>query len=230
MNFTLYKKHFLFILICIFLVFFYIFDLNNFLTIEYFKKNYLFFERLIQENYLISIFFFYLAWLFMLSVILPVSAVMIIFASFLFSPYVSIPISILIITIGGGLNFLLLKKIFVSRIFEKANFFIKKINMKFKDNEFQYLLLLRLIPIPYIIQNSIAVILKVNLRIFIITTIIGIIPFVVLYSLAGVKLKEIITKEGSIELNDLINYENFIIIGLLIIFIIISIILKKKLK
>ena len=148
MNFTLYKKHFLFILICIFLVFFYIFDLNNFLTIEYFKKNYLFFERLIQENYLISIFFFYLAWLFMLSVILPVSAVMIIFASFLFSPYVSIPISILIITIGGGLNFLLLKKIFVSRIFEKANFFIKKINMKFKDNEFQYLLLLRLIPIP----------------------------------------------------------------------------------
>jgi len=166
----------------------------------------------------------------MLSVILPVSAVMIIFASFLFSPYVSIPISILIITIGGGLNFLLLKKIFISRIFEKANFFIKKINMKFKDNEFQYLLLLRLIPIPYIIQNSIAVILKVNLRIFIITTIIGIIPFVVLYSLAGFKLKEIITKEGSIELNDLINYENFIIIGLLIIFIIISIILKKKLK
>ena len=226
MNFTLYKKHFLFILICIFLVFFYIFDLNNFLTIEYFKKNYLFFERLIQENYLISIFFFYLAWLFMLSVILPVSAVMIIFASFLFSPYVSIPISILIITIGGGLNFLLLKKIFVSRIFEKANFFIKKINMKFKDNEFQYLLLLRLIPIPYIIQNSIAVILKV----FIITTVIGITPFVALYSLAGFKLKEIITKEGSIELNDLINYENFIIIGLLVIFIIISIILKKKLK
>ena len=212
MNFTLYKKHFLFILICIFLVFFYIFDLNNFLTIEYFKKNYLFFERLIQENYLISIFFFYLAWLFMLSVILPVSAVMIIFASFLFSPYVSIPISILIITIGGGLNFLLLKKIFVSRIFEKANFFIKKINMKFKDNEFQYLLLLRLIPIPYIIQNSIAVILKVNLRMFIITTVIGITPFVALYSLAGFKLKEIITKEGSIELNDLINYENFIII------------------
>ena len=37
-------------------------------------------------------------------------------------------------------------------------------------------------------------------------------------------------KEGSIELNDLINYENFIIIGLLVIFIIISIILKKKLK
>ena len=102
--------------------------------------------------------------------------------------------------------------------------------MKFKDNEFQYLLLLRLIPIPYIIQNSIAVILKVNLRMFIITTVIGITPFVALYSLAGFKLKEIITKEGSIELNDLINYENFIIIGLLVIFIIISIILKKKLK
>ena len=102
--------------------------------------------------------------------------------------------------------------------------------MRFKNNEIQYLLLLRLIPAPYIIQNSIIVILKVNLRMFIITTFIGIPPFVVLYSLAGFKLKEIISKERFINTNDLINYENFIIIGLLIIFIITSIILKKKLK
>ena len=166
----------------------------------------------------------------MLSVILPVSTIMIIFSSFLFSPYISIPISLLIITTGGVLNFLLLKKIVISRIFKKANFFLKKINMRFKDNEIQYLLFLRLIPLPYIIQNSIIVILKVNLRMFIITTIIGITPFVVLYSLAGFKLKEIISKEGPININNLINYENFIIIGLLIIFIIISIVLKKKIK
>ena len=230
MNFSLYKKNFLFILIFLFLIFFYLFDLHNFLTIEYFKKNYLIFQSLVENNYLISIFFFYLFWLFMLSVILPVSAIMIIFSSFLFSLYISIPISLLIITAGGALNFLLLKKIVISRIFNKANFFLKKMNMKFKDNEIQYLLLLRLIPMPYIIQNSIAVILNVNLRMFITTTIIGITPFVVLYSLAGFKLKELISKEGPIDINDLINYENFIIIGLLIIFIIISIILKKKIK
>ena len=123
-----------------------------------------------------------------------------------------------------------LKKIGISRIFKKANFFLKKINMRFKDNEIQYLLLLRLIPKPYIIQNSIIVILNVNLRMFIFTTIVGITPFVALYSLAGFKLKEIISKKGHININDLINYENFIIIGLLIIFIIISIVLKKKLK
>jgi uncharacterized membrane protein YdjX (TVP38/TMEM64 family) len=175
-------------------------------------------------------FFFFLSWLFMLSIILPVSTIMIIFSSFLFSPYISIPISLLIITTGGALNFLLLKKIVISRIFNKANFFLKKINMRFKDNEIQYLLLLRLIPMPYIIQNSIIVILNVNLRMFIFTTIVGITPFVALYSLAGFKLKEIISKKGHININDLINYENFIIIGLLIIFIIISIVLKKKLK
>ena len=90
----------------------------------------------------------------MLSVILPVSAIMIVFSSFLFSPYISIPISLLIITTGGVLNFLLFKKIVISRIFKKASFFLKKINMRFKDNEIQYLLLLRLIPVPYIIQNS----------------------------------------------------------------------------
>ena len=206
------------------------FDLDNFITIEYFKKNYLFIQSLVENYYLISIFFFFLFWLFLLSLFLPVSTIMVIFSGFLFSPYISIPISLLIITTGGVLNFLLLKKIVISRIFKKANFFLKKINMRFKDNEIQYLLLLRLIPIPYIIQNSIIVILKVNLRMFIITTFIAITPFVVLYSLAGFKLKEIISKEGPIDINDLTNYENFIIIGLLIIFIIISIVLKKKIK
>ncbi len=154
MNFSFYKKNFLFILIFLFLISFYIFDLYNFITIEYFKKNYLFIQNSVENNYLISIFFFYLLWLFMLSVILPVSAIMIVFSSFLFSPYISIPISLLITTTGGVLNFLLFKKIVISRIFKKASFFLKKINMRFKDNELQYLLLLRLIPLPYIIQNS----------------------------------------------------------------------------
>ena len=55
-------------------------------------------------------------------------------------------------------------------------------------------------------------------------------PFVILYSLAGFKLKEIIVKDGPITVNDLINYENFIIIVLLLVFIFMSILLKKILK
>ena len=230
MNFYFFKRNFLFLLILSFLLIFFIFDLDDFFTIEYFKKNYLFIQNLVENNYLISIFFFYLLWLFMLSVILPVSAIMIVFSSFLFFPYISIPISLLIITTGGVLNFLLFKKIVISRIFKKASFFLKKINMRFKDNEIQYLLLLRLIPVPYIIQNSITVILNVTLKLFIITTFIGIMPFVILYSLAGFKLKEIIVKDGPVTVNDLINYENFIIIFLLFVFIFVSILLKKKLK
>ena len=230
MNFYFFKRNFLFLLILSFLLIFFIFDLDYFFTIEYFKKNYLFIQTLVENNYLISIFIFYLFWLFMLAVILPVSAIMIIFSSFLFSLYISIPISLLIITTGGVLNFLLLKKIVISRIFKKANFFLKKMNMRIKDNEIQYLLLLRLIPIPYIIQNSITVILNVTLKLFTITTFLGIIPFVIIYSLAGFKLKEIIVKDGPITVNDLINYENFIIIFLLFVFIFMSILLKKKLK
>ena len=83
---------------------------------------------------------------------------------------------------------------------------------------------------PYIIQNSITVILNVSLNFFFITTLIGITPFVVLYSLPGFKLKEIISKDGPITINDLINYENLIIIVLLFVFIFMSILLKKKLK
>ena len=60
---------------------------------------------------------------------------MIIFSSFLFPPYISITLSIFTITTGGVLNFLLLKNIAISRIFKKAEIFLKKINMEFKNNE-----------------------------------------------------------------------------------------------
>ena len=230
MNSYFIKRNFLFLLILSFLLIFFIFDLDDFFTIEYFQENYQFIQEYINKNYLLSLFFYYFLFLIMISLILPVSSIMVIFSSFLFSLYTSIILSVFIITLGGVFNFLLLKKIVISRIFKKADTFLKKINMKFKNNEIQYLFLLRLIPMPYIIQNSIAVILNVSLKLFFITTLIGVTPFVVIYSLAGFQLKQIITRDGPITINELINYENFIIIGLIFFLIFASIIAKRKLQ
>lgn len=228
MKYILNKKNFLFLLIILIFLSFFVFDLDNFFTINYFKQHYQFIENYTKENFLISLLFFYSFFLILLFFFLPVSTFMLICSGFLFAPHICIPLSILIITIGGTLNFFMLKKITFLSILSKASTWVDKIDKNFKNNEIQFLLLLRLIPMPFIIQNAMTVILNVSLKFFFFTTLFGIIPYGVIYSLAGLQLKKIISSHDSISISNILNYENFFFIILLIIFILITIFLKKK--
>ena len=52
----------------------------------------------------------------------------------------------------------------------------------------------------------------------------------IIYSLAGYKLRELINFNKEIEVDDIINYENFSIVLLLFLLIFLSIYFKKKIK
>ena len=56
----------------------------------------------------------------------------------------------------------------------------------------------------------------------------GVSPYVIIYSIAGYKLKDLIYKKENITIEDLINYENFLILIFLILFVYISILIKKR--
>ncbi len=169
--------------------------------------------------FLIFIFFF-----------LPMTSIMVVFSSYLFGTLTTIFLSLLIVTSGGLSNVFLLKKLTFEKIFKKAGRFAKKIKTKIHGNEIQYLILLRFIPMPYIVQNAILVLLNTSRTKFIISTILGVSPYMVIYSLAGFKLKELINLNNEIRMEDVLNYENFLIIGLFILLIFLSIYLKKKIK
>ena len=83
---------------------------------------------------------------------------------------------------------------------------------------------------PFIIQNAILVLLNISRIKFIISTIFGITPYIIIFSFAGLKLKELIYINNQIKMTDILNYENFFILGFLIFFILLSINLKKKIN
>ena len=224
-----FSKKILLLLFLIIILSFFLLGLDEFFSIYYIKQNSEFIQSFIDKNFLYSLLIFYSLFLLLLCFFLPFSAIMLIFSGYSFNLYLSIPLSIIIITIGGLSNFLLLKKINLIVFFNKAKFWLKKISFTFKDNEFQYLLLLRLVPIPFIIQNTITVILNISAKNFFFSTLLGVVPYAVIYSLAGSQLRKIIDKSGFITISDILNYENFAIICLLAIFILLSIFLKKKL-
>ena len=74
----------------------------------------------------------------------------------------------------------------------KQKYFTEQIKTKIKKNEIQYLIMLRFIPIPFIIQNAILTLLNTSRFMFIVSTMFGILPWMIIYSLAGYKLRELI--------------------------------------
>ena len=225
-----FSKKILLLLFLIIILSFFLLGLDELFSIYYIKQNSEFIQSFIDKNFLYSLLIFYSLFLLLLFFFLPFSAIMLIFSGYSFNLYLSIPLSIIIITIGGLSNFLLLKKINLIVFFNKAKFWLKKISFTFKDNEFQYLLLLRLMPIPFIIQNTITVILNISEKKFFFSTMLGIVPYAVIYSLAGLQLRKIIDKSEHITVSDILNYENFAVVCLLVIFILLSIFLKKKIN
>ena len=225
-----FSKKILLLLFLIIILSFFLLGLDEFFSIYYIKQNSEFIQSFIDKNFLYSLLIFYSLFLLLLFFFLPFSAIMLIFSGYSFNLYLSIPLSIIIITIGGLSNFLLLKKINLIVFFNKAKFWLKKISFTFKDNEFQYLLLLRLMPIPFTIQNAITVILNISEKNFFFSTMLGIVPYAVIYSLAGLQLRKIIDKSEHITVSDILNYENFAVVCLLVIFILLSIFLKKKIN
>ena len=225
-----FSKKILLLLFLIIILSFFLLGLDEFFSIYYIKQNSEFIQSFIDKNFLYSLLIFYSLFLLLLFFFLPFSAIMLIFSGYSFNLYLSIPLSIIIITIGGLSNFLLLKKINLIVFFNKAKFWLKKISFTFKDNEFQYLLLLRLMPIPFTIQNAITVILNISEKKFFFSTMLGIVPYAVIYSLGGLQLRKIIDKSEHITVSDILNYENFAVVCLLVIFILLSIFLKKKIN
>jgi len=225
-----FSKKILLLLFLIIILSFFLLGLDELFSIYYIKQNSEFIQSFIDKNFLYSLLIFYSLFLLLLFFFLPFSAIMLIFSGYSFNLYLSIPLSIIIITIGGLSNFLLLKKINLIVFFNKAKFWLKKISFTFKDNEFQYLLLLRLMPIPFTIQNAITVILNISEKRFFFSTMLGIVPYAVIYSLAGLQLRKIIDKSEHITVSDILNYENFAVVCLLVIFILLSIFLKKKIN
>ena len=221
----------IFLLLIFLIVFsFYFFEIDNFFTLQFLKENNALLVDYINKNFFPSIVFFYLVFLILIFFFLPLTSIMVIFSSYLFGTLTTISLSIVIVTLGGLSNVILLRKITFNEIFTKAERFSKKIKNKIKESELQYCILLRFVPMPFIIQNAILVILNISKIKFMISTALGTMPYIIIYSLAGYKLRELIDFNNEIKMEDIINYENFSILFFLILLILLSIYFKKKIN
>ena len=181
-----------------------------------------------QDNYLISIltFFFFLICYSVFS--LPGLLIFTCMSGYLFGIYYGFIVSILSVTFGS-LIFFILSKIFFKYFFiEYYGKYAQNINKFISHSSLEYLIIFRLVPgLPLMAQNIILSMLDIPKFKFLLVTFIGFTPIFLASVIIGNRIKNIQLIKG-ITGQDIFTWDVVLIIFVLILFLILKIKFKKN--
>ena len=231
-NFKLFLGFTYLLLLAVFLYFIFsniqINRLNDFL---YYKELQLGLENFISANFLINIIYFFIftvAWVALLGFGSPI----LIFSGILFGKWIGTIISIISISIGALILYIIANFFFrdtVKKILEQK---FKKYIQLFQKNEFYYFFLYRFIGglgAPFFLQNILPVLFDMKKKNYFFSSLFGFVPSFFVFNTIGAGLNNYIEKSENFSFLELVLLpEIYFPILMFIVLIIISLLIKKK--
>lgn len=139
-----------------------------------------------EKNFFAVLVGFMLVYIIAVAISIPGAVFFTLTAGFLFGPTVGTISVVISATLGAFIVFLAVELAFREWIAKKAGRWLKAMEQGFHRDAFSYLLFLRLVPLfPFWIVNIVPALLGVSKRIFVIATLIGIIPASFVYVTVG---------------------------------------------
>jgi uncharacterized membrane protein YdjX (TVP38/TMEM64 family) len=137
---------------------------------------------------------------------LPGSAVMTLAGGFLFGTFGGGALTVVAATLGATALFMIAKGAIGNSLRERAGPFLRRMEDGFHANAFSYLLFLRLVPaFPFWVVNLVPALLGVPSGVFIMATLLGIIPGTFIFASFGAGLGEIFDAGAEVNLSSLFN-------------------------
>ena len=231
-NFKLFLGFTYLLLLAVFLYFIFsniqINRLNDFL---YYKELQLGLENFISANFLINIIYFFIftvAWVALLGFGSPI----LIFSGILFGKWIGTIISIISISIGALILYIIANFFFrdtVKKILEQK---FKKYIQLFQKNEFYYFFLYRFIGglgVPFFLQNILPVLFNMKKKNYFFSSLFGFVPSFFVFNTIGAGLNNYIEKSENFSFLELVLLpEIYFPILMFIVLIIVSLLIKKK--
>ena len=231
-NFKLFLGFTYLLLLAVFLYFVFsniqINRLNEFL---YYKELQLGLENFISANFLINIIYFFIftvAWVALLGFGSPI----LIFSGILFGKWIGTIISIISISIGALILYIIANFFFrdmVKKILEQK---FKKYIQLFQKNEFYYFFLYRFIGglgAPFFLQNILPVLFDMKKKNYFFSSLFGFVPSFFIFNTIGAGLNNYIEKSENFSFLKLVLLpEIYFPILMFIVLIIVSLLIKKK--
>lgn len=186
-----YKKYLPIFLLLVASIAIYFAGLNSYFTLANLKVHQAELDSLMGKRYALFVLLFCLTYVLVVSFSLPVATFMTIACGFLFGTYVGTCITVISATIGATVIFLS-ARLASDTLAQKVGNWASKMQAGFQQNAISYLLTLRLIPLfPFVMVNLVAAFFQVPIRVFVFTTLFGIIPGSMTYVYLGSTLRYI---------------------------------------
>lgn len=197
-------KYILILLMIIMVILVWYFFLRYYISYDFLVKNHDILSLWRDNNYNSTVISFIIIYIMIVALSLPGATMMSLTGGFLFSTFPGVFFNLLGAVVGAMLIFLAAKTFLGNILLKKINrkhaegSFLVNIQNEIQENEFSYLIILRLIPVvPFFIANLAPAFFGVKLRIFTITTIIGILPGTVVYTSFGAGLSSIFKNDNA---------------------------------
>lgn len=186
-----WKRILLLVVLVVLVVIFFQTDLASQLNLESLQENRDQLQSFVNDNFLIAVLIYILAYIAIISFSLPGGAVMTISGGFLFGWW-GLPMTVVGATTGATINFLLARYIFGDFVQTKYAKQLEKFNAELEKNGKNYLLSIRFVPaFPFWLVNLLSGLTKLRTIDYIWATALGILPGTAAYTFAGIELMQV---------------------------------------
>ena len=191
-------------LIVVGLVLVFAFGLDEFASFQHLRDHHQKLTQFVAAHYGQAMLVYLLLYVLFVALSLPGAIWLTVAAGFLFGAIVGAILSVIAATTGATLLFLATKTSLGDYLHAHAGPWLAKVERGFADNQWSYLLMMRLFPaIPFFIANLVPAFLGVPLSVFIITTFIGIIPATAIFATVGAGLGSVLQTSVDLSLHSL---------------------------
>ena len=165
---------------------FFYFHLDTYINFQALKEHRQFLTVWTQENYPLAVCLYMICYIATVLCAIPSSLFFSLTAGFLFGTILGFLYAITSAIIGAAIFFLLIRSALADWLVEKVGKKLQHFEEGFQENAFNYILIMRLIPVfPFFVVNIASAILGVRLFSFLAATFIGVIPSIVIYVSLG---------------------------------------------
>ncbi|MBX9683064.1 MAG: VTT domain-containing protein [Hyphomicrobium sp.] len=171
---------------------------HKYLSFKTIGLNFELLKGFVSDNLALALLAFCAVYIAVVALSLPGGLVMTLTGGLLFGWLLGATATVVAATVGATLLFLIAKTSFGESLAAKAGPWLGKLRDGFKENAFNYLLFLRLVPaFPFVVVNLAPALLGVPLKTYVLATFFGIIPGTLAFSFAGAGLGSVIEAQNA---------------------------------
>jgi uncharacterized membrane protein YdjX (TVP38/TMEM64 family) len=187
------------------LVLVFVFDIDEFASFQHLRAHHQRLAEFVATHYVQAICGYLVLYVVFVALSLPGAIWLTVAGGFLFGAVVASILAVIAATIGATLLFLAAKTSLGDYLHAHAGPWLAKVERGFADNQWSYLLMMRLFPaIPFFIANLVPAFLGVSLPVFVVTTFVGIIPATAIFATVGAGLGSVLQTSADLSLHSLL--------------------------